>query len=141
MGVDLEKQRMDVTRKLVQCCSGISFSRLPGDVIETTKSLILDYLGAAIRGAQTESAKCAQSLARRFRSTAENMAIIGTGIVTDPIHAGLANGIASHSIEFDDVVNEASIHPAVTVITTALSAAHMAGGCGAKEFISAIVAG
>jgi 2-methylcitrate dehydratase PrpD len=69
------------------------------------------------------------------------MTIIGTDIATDPLHAALANGIAAHSIEYDDVINEASLHPAVTIMTTALSAAGLAGGCSGRDFIAAVVAG
>ena len=132
---------MDETIELTGRCSNITFEKLPIEVIDTAKYLFLDYLGVVIRGSQTESAKCAQSLASHFQSTVAQMTVIGTDVVTDPLNAALANGIAAHSIECDDVVNEASLHPAVTVMTTALSAAHMAGGCSGKDIIEAIVAG
>lgn len=132
---------MNETTELIKRCSRIAFHELPEVVIRTAKHLLLDYLGVAIRGSQTESAKSAQSLAAKFHSTAADMTIIGTDIATDPLHAALANGIAAHSIECDDVVNEASLHPAVTVMTTALSAASLAGGCSGRDFISAVVGG
>ena len=132
---------MDETIELTRRCRNITFKKLPRDVINTAKHLFLDYLGIVIRGSQSESAKCAQTLASNFQSTIGDMTIIGTAIATDPVNAALANGIAAHSIECDDVVNEASLHPAVTVMTTALSAAHIAGGCRGKDFIEAIVAG
>lgn len=132
---------MNETIELIQRCRSIKFHELPREVIKRAKYLLLDYLGVAIRGSQTESAKSAQSLAAKFHSPAADMTIIGTDVATDPLHAALANGIAAHSIECDDVVNEASLHPAVTVMTTALSAATLAGGCSAKDFISAIVGG
>jgi 2-methylcitrate dehydratase PrpD len=132
---------MDETLELTRRCRNITFGKLPREVIDTVKHLFLDYLGVVIRGSQTESAKCAQSLASNFQSTFGDMTIIGTEIVADPLNAALANGIAAHSIECDDVVNEASLHPAVTVLTTALSAAQVAGGCRGKDFIEAVVAG
>jgi 2-methylcitrate dehydratase PrpD len=132
---------MNETTELIKRCCRISFQELPEEVVSTAKYLLLDYLGVTIRGSQTESAKSAQSLATKFHSATADMAIIGTDIATDPLHAALANGIAAHSIECDDVVNEASLHPAVTVMTTALSAASLAGGCSGKDFISAIVSG
>jgi 2-methylcitrate dehydratase PrpD len=132
---------MDETIELTRRCANINFQEMPRDVIAAAKHFFLDYLGVTIRGSQTESAKCAQSLASNFRSTNADMTIIGTAVATDALHAALANGIAAHSIECDDVVNEASLHPAVTVMTTALSAAHVAGGCQGKDFIEAVVAG
>lgn len=132
---------MGETVELSRRCGNMKFQELPGDVIDAAKHLFLDYLGVAIRGSQTESAKCAQSMAKNFCSSVSDMTVIGTDVTTDFLNAALANGIAAHSIECDDVVNEASLHPAVTVMTTALSAAHSAGACSGKDFIEAIAAG
>jgi 2-methylcitrate dehydratase PrpD len=132
---------MDETIELTKRCGNIAFQKLPGDVIDSAKHLFLDYLGVTIRGSQTESAKCVQSMAGRFRSTAADMTIIGTDVLTDCLNAALANGIAAHSIECDDVVNEASLHPAVTIMTTALSAVNLSGRCSGKKIIEAIVSG
>ena len=52
----------------------------------------------------------------------------------------MANGIAFHSIEMDDVNNEASLHPGVVAFPTALSMADLASVSG-KDFIAAVVAG
>ena len=136
-----EDEHMNETLELARHCSSIEYENLADDVIDMAKYLFLDYLGVVMRGSQTNSAKCAQSLAGQFRSTSANMTIIGTNVVTDSLNAALANGIAAHSIECDDVVNEASLHPAVTIMTTALSAANLAGGCSGKDFIRAIVVG
>ena len=132
---------MNETLQLTKRCGNIAFQKLPGEVIDAAKHLFLDYLGVTIRGSQTESAKCAQSMAGQFHSTTADMTIIGTDVLTDCLNAALANGIAAHSIECDDVVNEASLHPAVTIMTTALSAVNLSGGCSGKEFIAAIVSG
>ena len=47
---------------------------------------------------------------------------------------------AAHSLELDDVVNEASLHPGVAIMPAALAAAHI-GDCSGKEFIAAITVG
>ena len=52
----------------------------------------------------------------------------------------MANGVAFHSIEMDDVNNEASLHPGVTAFPTALSMADLAPVSG-RDFIAAVVAG
>ena len=52
----------------------------------------------------------------------------------------MANGTAFHSIEMDDVNNEASLHPGVVAFPTALSMADLAHVSG-KDFIAAVVAG
>ena len=57
-----------------------------------------------------------------------------------PEYAALANGIAAHGIEMDDVNNESSLHAAVTVFPTALAMADLAAVTG-KSFITAVVVG
>jgi 2-methylcitrate dehydratase PrpD len=52
----------------------------------------------------------------------------------------MANGTAFHSIEMDDVYNEAVLHPGVTAYPTALAMADMAQVSG-KDFIAAVVVG
>jgi 2-methylcitrate dehydratase PrpD len=47
---------------------------------------------------------------------------------------------SAHSLELDDVVNAASLHPAVVIMPAALAAAHFAA-CSGREFIAAIAAG
>jgi 2-methylcitrate dehydratase PrpD len=66
--------------------------------------------------------------------------VIGTNVKVSPPYAALANGTAAHSLELDDVVNEASLHPAVAIMPAAMAAAQLAG-CSGKEFLAAIVIG
>ena len=81
---------MNETTELIKRSSRIEFQELPEDVVSMAKSLFLDYLGVAIRGSDTESAKSAQSLAGKFHSKDADMAIIGTGVTTDPLHAAVS---------------------------------------------------
>ena len=129
---------------LVDHCRAITFETLPQDVIERVKYLFLDYLGVTFRGAGTESAECVQSFIKKHPfaiSGNKGSAVIGTAIRADPLYAAIANGIAAHSIECDDVINEGSLHPAVTIMTTALSCADFTDGLSGKDFIEAVVTG
>ena len=47
--------------------------------------------------------------------------IVGTSSRVLPEYAAMANGTAFHSIELDDVNNEASLHPGVVAFPTALA--------------------
>jgi 2-methylcitrate dehydratase PrpD len=66
--------------------------------------------------------------------------IIGTKEKALYVYAALANGTASHAIEMDDVNNEASLHPGVTVFPAALATSEMVGANG-RSFIEAVVLG
>ena len=131
---------MKLTQELVQKCHDLRYSELPQDVIDRTKYLLLDYIGVAARGALSDSSRPVQRVISSLDKSQKGAVVIGTNITATPPYAALANGIASHSIELDDVVNEASLHPAVVIMTAALAAAHIAG-CTGKEFVEAVVAG
>jgi len=66
--------------------------------------------------------------------------IIGTDMRAPYQYAALANGTSSHSLELDDVSNEASAHPGVVVFPAALAAGELVG-CDGKRFIEAVVLG
>jgi len=131
---------MKETTELVERCQAIDFKNLPPEVVDRAKYLLLDYLGVAGRGAQSDSAAAAQKMVAGLDPAPTGAAVIGTRQTASPPYAALLNGIAAHSIEIDDVVNEASLHPGVTIMSAALAAGHMAN-CSGKELIAGIVAG
>jgi 2-methylcitrate dehydratase PrpD len=131
---------MDETRRLAQSCNALAFEDLPEEVIDRTKYLFLDFVGVAARGALTESSIPVHNLFKKMGRKEDGGVVIGTNLKLDPTYAAMANGIAAHSVELDDVVNAASLHPAVAVMPAALSAAQLSDGTG-KELITAIVAG
>ncbi len=131
---------MKITQELVQRCHDLKYSDLPADVIDRTKYLLLDYIGVAARGALSDSSLPVQRVISSLGKARDGAVVIGTDIRVNPPYAALANGIASHSLELDDVVNEASLHPAVAIMPAALAAAHITG-CTGEEFLAAVVAG
>jgi 2-methylcitrate dehydratase PrpD len=72
--------------------------------------------------------------------TTKGGVIIGTKMRAPYHYAALANGTSSHSLEMDDVNNEASLHPGVAIFPAALAACEMAGKNG-KRFIEGVVLG
>jgi 2-methylcitrate dehydratase PrpD len=131
---------MNVTRSLTQKCFELDYNQLPEEVIDRVRYFTLDYLGVAARGSLSESSRPVYNAVRRLDASGTGTPIIGTDFRAAPPYAALANGISAHSLELDDVVNAASLHPGVTIITAALSAADISG-CSAKEFVEGVVAG
>ena len=131
---------MDETKILAEKCHDLRFEHLPEEVVDRTKYLLLDYLGVAARGALSDSSIPVQRVVERVAKTSGGAVVIGTSMRADPAYAALANGAAAHSLELDDVVNEASLHPAVAVMSAALGAGHLAG-CSGKDLIEGIVVG
>jgi 2-methylcitrate dehydratase PrpD len=131
---------MDETRNLVAKCHELRFDHFPGEVVDRTKYLLLDYLGVAARGALSDSSFPVHTVLKRMGKIGSGAVVIGTSMTADPAYAALANGTAAHSLELDDVVNEASLHPAVAIMSAALGAGHIAG-CSGRGLIEGVVAG
>ncbi len=131
---------MNITGEITQRCHDLNYNDLSDDVIDRTKYLLLDYIGVAARGSLSDSSIPIFRLVQDLDKTAEGAVVIGTNIKVSPPYAALANGTAAHSLELDDVVNEASLHPAVAIIPAAMAAAQLAS-CSGKEFLAAIVIG
>jgi 2-methylcitrate dehydratase PrpD len=131
---------MDETQRLVQKCYELDCDSLSAEETDRVKYLFLDYLGVAARGSLYDSSRPAQNLARILGTDPAGAVVIGTDLKTSPQLAALANGIAAHAPELDDVVNEASLHPGVVVMSAALAAGHLSDGS-VRSFIEAVVVG
>lgn len=131
---------MDETKNLAEKCHELRFDHLPEEAVDRTIYLLLDYLGVAARGAQSDSSVPVQRVVKGMGKIGRGAVVIGTSMTADPAYAALANGTAAHSLELDDVVNEASLHPGVAIMSAALGAGHLAG-CSGKDLIEGIVVG
>ena len=129
-----------VTEGLARFASGVSYEELPDEVVDWAKYLCLDFAGVTLNGSTTGSAQAVVEALRRAGREGPS-AVIGTSYRALPEYATLANGIACHSIELDDVNNEASLHPGVVVYPTALAMADVATPVDGKEFIAAVAVG
>lgn len=117
----------------------LDIADIPAKNLQDGQVLVRDYLGVALGGSATDSARIAAEFAVETGGRAE-ATIIGHGGRVPAVHAALANAIASHSIELDDVDVLALFHFSPPVVSAALAAAERAGATGA-EFLAAVVAG
>ncbi len=108
-------------------------------MIDWAKYLCLDFAAVTLNGSTTGSAHAVVDALQRLDRSGPSV-VVGTPYRVLPEYASMANGIAFHSIEMDDVNNEASLHPGVVAFPTALSMADLAHVSG-KDFIAAVVAG
>ena len=74
---------------------------------------------------------------------APKSSVLGHGgkLKTDPQHAALLNGIASHVHDYDDTHLDKFIHPTGPVASALLAVAEWMGGVSGKDFLLALVAG
>ena len=131
---------MGITADVSGLCNDLSYAALPSQVTDRVKYLILDYLGVAIRGTMSDSSQPVYRYLNAVHAQPSGIQVPATSLILDPPAAALALGVAAHSLELDDVVNEASLHPAVSVISAALASGFLSQSNG-KQIIEAITAG
>lgn len=112
---------------------------IPQKLIDDASTLVLDYLGVALAGSETDSGRIAARFAAETGGRGE-ATLIGDGRSVPAVHAAFANAIASHSVELDDVDSLALFHFSPPVVSAALAVAEREQASG-KEFIAAVAAG
>ena len=103
------------------------------------KRLLLDYLGVALAGSQSESGRIARRFAREHGGKGDAR-LIGDTARAPMLMAAFANAISSHSIELDDIDVLALFHFSPPVYSSALAVADASKANG-KQLIVALAAG
>jgi 2-methylcitrate dehydratase PrpD len=115
------------------------YRQLPDASCIAVKRLLLDYLGVAIAGSQTESGHAARMFAQCAGTKAEST-LIGDSARVPAALAAFANAISSHSIELDDIDVLALFHFSPPVFSAALATAEQHSASG-KQLLVALAAG
>ena len=129
-----------ITRELVDFVWNLDTDRLPAEVIDRVRYLLLDFLGVALRGSQTDSARSVARMVEHSGS-AGPCTVLGTALKTAPGAAALANGTSGHSIELDDTHQAGSIHLGVVMYPVAIALSEYLPGVDFSRFAAAVVAG
>lgn len=119
--------------------ANLKFESLPREVVEQSKLCLLDWLGAALAGSLEPPSRIVASIVRDMGGRGEST-VIGTDIKAPSVNASLANGVAGHAVELDDINEESIVHPAAPVMPAALAIAERDGLSG-RDLLTAIVVG
>jgi 2-methylcitrate dehydratase PrpD len=128
-----------IAQQVAQHFCRLDYRKVPEPNRHAVKRLLLDYLGVAIAGSQTESGRIACEFAKVQGGKAE-ATLIGAGARVPMTHGSFANAISCHSIELDDIDVIALFHFSPPVFSAALAAAEREGA-GGKQLIAALAAG
>jgi 2-methylcitrate dehydratase PrpD len=132
---------MGITQDLSEFTAGIRLDRLPPEVVQRARYVVLDLVGNIVRARHdAESTPSFLAAARAMGMAAGNSGVFGDAARYTPAGAAFLNGALAHSLDFDDTHAAGSLHPGAPVIPAALAAGEMAGASGA-EVLAAIVAG
>jgi 2-methylcitrate dehydratase len=136
---------MGVARELAKYATSLTFQDLPPDVIHQTKRLVLDTLGCAIGGYDSEANRAIQELIKELGHL-EETTVFGSGLKTSCLNAALVNGVMVRYLDYNDTAfiiqgetYRTGYHPSEIIPgILALGERQRLSG---KEVIAAIVAG
>ena len=129
------------TQDLLELVNSTKHKITDNSVVAAVRTLLLDHAAVAINGSQTETSEVfrkSQKLAKTIDLPL--MPIFGIGSSSNLVGAAMANALAAHSIEYDDVHNASSLHPGVVIFPAAMTAALISGG-NEIDVIRGVVAG
>lgn len=130
---------MTLTEELADVLARRTFEDLGSELRQEAKRLLLDFLGVAIAGSQMSTGRISSQFAVELGGPAE-ATLVGRGTRVAAVHAAFANAIAAHSIELDDVDEDAYFHYGPPVLPAALAAAEKAHASG-PQLVLGVVAG
>ena len=129
-----------LTRTIAHFLHALSHKDLSDEIMEQSKRLLLDYLGVAIGGSQTESSQAIYRMLGDSHSHGP-CTVLGTALRTAAEGAALANGTSAHSVELDDTHQAGSIHLGVVMFSTAIAMSDTLPGIDSDRFFIAVTAG
>ena len=127
------------TRRLSAYIAGALAQPLPQAVIERARQHILDTLAAMISGAQLRPGRLSIAYISKLGGVRQS-SVVGTRLLTCPIHAALANGMLAHADETDDSHAPSRTHPGCAVIPAALAVGESLHASG-ERLLRAVVLG
>ncbi len=127
-----------LTRALAEFLTDVAYGDIPQPVVDECYRATLDWLGSALAGSLEPAARIAQRVAHGLGSRDEST-MFGAGRGSAPA-AALANGVASHILELDDVHKGSTLHAAAPVISAALAVAERERSTG-RGFTRAVALG
>jgi 2-methylcitrate dehydratase PrpD len=132
-------QKETYAQQLAGRFAALTLNDVDADSRTAVKKLLMDYLGVALAGSQSESGRVARRFAKEHGAKPQAR-LIGDSARVDITAAAFANAISSHSIELDDIDVLALFHFSPPVFSAALAAAEYAEANG-KQLLTALAAG
>uniref|UniRef100_A0AAY5KZZ1 Cis-aconitate decarboxylase n=1 Tax=Esox lucius TaxID=8010 RepID=A0AAY5KZZ1_ESOLU len=111
-----------VTESFGAAISNLNVAHLTDTVIHRSKRMILDTLGVGLLGTNTAVFSKALKYSQGFKSVERSNVWGGSGLTLSPQYAAFVNGVAVHSMDFDDTWHPAT-HPSGAVLPALLALA------------------
>ena len=130
---------LSVIEQLAGYVATEAFDKLPDVAVAAARRAILDTLGVTLAGVVEPTAARVRALIAH-RGAANEATVIGTPLRASVEDAALANGTASHALDYDDLNQSLSGHPSVPILAAVLPLAERRRASGAA-LVTAFVVG
>src|SRR5215469_15782405 len=128
------------TRRIADFVSGLTYDRIPAEVRERIKLLILDSLGCAIYAVDLDWCRILRETCATIDAT-RTTAVWGTGQRLSSPHAALVNGTQVQGFELDDVHRQGVLHVGAVTLPALIAVAESHAALDGREFLASAVAG
>ena len=135
----MEKPGKYTTEILAEYTQRLQVEDIPAATVATVQRCVLDLVGAAAAGAQSEAAMIARAGAARLGGAGSADTWFGEGR-RQAVFAAFANSAAASALDLDDGHRAAGGHPGAAVIPAVLAVAQEVQA-GWSEVLAALVAG
>lgn len=129
----------DPAAALGRFVAGLDPADLPEPVVREAERRVLDTVAVGVAGATTGRAGTAATEAVAGLSGDGSATLFGGGSAP-PHDAALANAVAGHALDWDDVLSAIHVHPSVPVVPAVLAVGERTDASGAAA-LAAYVAG
>ncbi|GAA5234427.1 MmgE/PrpD family protein [Verticiella sediminum] len=126
------------SRGIAQFVAGLRYDKLPSEVRERTKLLLLDAFGCGLYGAHLEWSRILQRTLKNMDAT-RACTVWGTSEKLSASNAALVNGTQVQGFELDDAHHRGVVHLGAATLPALVAVAQDRGLSG-KDFLTAAVA-
>jgi len=134
-------EEKDAAFALAKNVVNVKYEDIPEEVVESTKKSILDTLGVLVAGSGLEpGCRRVVELVKGGGGREESSILVFGGKVPTQM-AAFANGAMVHALDYDDVIDDAVVHPTAATLPAALAVAELVGKVSGKELITAVTLG
>lgn len=141
MKESLLKNTGELTQKIVSFARNTAFSDLPTHLVDHSKLVLLDTLGAMLAASSPRypAGKILVDFVKNLGGREES-SIIGYGFKSSCINAAIVNGTFGYYCDIEAHHPEAVVHPAATIAPTSLAVGERQKADG-KEFLLSFILG
>jgi 2-methylcitrate dehydratase PrpD len=125
----LAMARPGVTRALTQWLATCSDDAVAPDALEVASHCLLDWVGVTLGGCNDDGPVMVRAEIAE-QGGHPQATLVGTRERASAVQAALANGIASHALDFDDVHAQLNGHPTVAIMSAVLPLAERQNASG-----------